>query len=100
MSGFLAVTGDGVTLRIKVQPRASKNEIAGIQGDELKVRLTSPPVDGAANESCREFFAALLKVPRQDVVVTQGEKSRHKLLRVRTSDPAAVQSRLAEWLGK
>ncbi|MBN1140248.1 MAG: YggU family protein [Deltaproteobacteria bacterium] len=98
MSGFLTVTGDGVTLRIKVQPRASKNEIAGIQGDELKVRLTSPPVDGAANESCREFLASLLKVPRQDVLVTQGEKSRHKLLRVRTPDPAAVQSRLAEWL--
>lgn len=72
--------GDGVVLAIFVQPRASKNQLCGIQGDELKVRLTSPPVDGAANKLCREFFAKLLGCSKSQVSLVSGHKSRHKRL--------------------
>jgi hypothetical protein len=74
---------DGVTIDLHVQPRASKNEIVGLQGEELKVRLTSPPVEGEANRLCVEFFAKMLKVPKSTVELVAGEKSRHKRLLIR-----------------
>src|SRR6201987_4341020 len=55
-------TSGGVNFAIKVHPRAKKNAITGELGDALKVSLTSPPIDGRANEGCIEFFAKLLKV--------------------------------------
>ena len=71
---------DGVVLAILVQPRASKNQLCGVQGEELKVRLTSPPVDGAANKLCRDFFAKLLRCSKSNVSLIGGHKSRHKRL--------------------
>jgi uncharacterized protein (TIGR00251 family) len=73
---------NGVTFAIKVHPRAKKNAIAGEVGDALKVALTAPPVDGKANESCVEFFAKLLKVPRSSVTIAAGQTSRNKVIRV------------------
>lgn len=74
---------DGVTIDLHVQPRASKNEIVGVQGEELKVRLTSPPVEGEANRLCVEFFAKRLGIARSAVELIAGEKSRHKRLLIR-----------------
>lgn len=73
----------GVTLHLVVQPRASKTEIVGEQGEELKVRLTSPPVEGAANRLCCEYFAKLFALPKGAVSLESGEKSRHKRIFVR-----------------
>jgi uncharacterized protein (TIGR00251 family) len=81
-------TGEGVTFSVHVQPRASRNELCGLQGDELKLRLTSPPVDDAANRLCIEFLAKLLGVAKSNVSITAGTKSRHKTIRV-TGIPAA-----------
>jgi len=72
----------GISFKVRLQPRASKNEITGLQGDALKVRLTSPPVDGEANQACREFFAELLNKARSAVKITAGHKSRNKTLEV------------------
>jgi uncharacterized protein (TIGR00251 family) len=69
-------------LRVFVQPRASKNQFCGIHEGELKLRLTSPPVDGAANQCCREFLAKQLKVPKSAITIITGETSRHKRLRI------------------
>jgi uncharacterized protein (TIGR00251 family) len=55
----LLETASGVTFAIKVHPRARKNAITGELGDALKVSLTTPPVEGRANEACIEFFAKL-----------------------------------------
>lgn len=85
---------DGVVIALHVQPRASRNQIVGVQGDELKVRLTSPPVDGAANKLCREFFAKLLGVAKSDVALIAGDKSRHKRLWVHGVAPSEVVERL------
>lgn len=74
--------GGGVVLTIMVQPRASNNQLCGVQGDELKVRLTSPPVDGAANKLCGQFLAKLLGCAKSQVSLLSGHKSRHKRLLV------------------
>ena len=72
----------GVTFAAKVHPRAKKNAITGELGDALKVSLTTPPVDGRANEACIEFFAKLLNVPRSSVTIASGQTSRNKVIRV------------------
>jgi uncharacterized protein (TIGR00251 family) len=75
-------TSEGVTLAVKVHPRARKNAITGEFGNALKLSLTAPPVEGRANEACIEFFAKLLKVPRSSVTIASGQTSRAKVIRV------------------
>ena len=75
-------TGQGATFAVKVHPRARKDAITGEVGDALKVSLTSPPVDGRANEACIDFFAKLLKVSRTSVTIAAGHSSRNKVIRV------------------
>lgn len=81
------VNGDGILLSLHIQPRASKNEVCGIQNNALKIRLTSPPVDGAANKLCRDFLAVLLDVPKSDIVIISGEASRFKRVRIHSNEP-------------
>jgi uncharacterized protein len=75
-------TAQGATFAIKVHPRAKKDAITGEVGDALKLSLTTPPVDGRANEACIEFFAKLLKVSRTSVTIAAGESSRNKVIRI------------------
>lgn len=95
-SGELKITenADGVTFSVHVQPRASKNGICGIQGDAIKLRLTSPPVEGEANRLCTEYLAKLLKVPKSAVTIIAGDKSRHKTIRVSGATAQAVRDLL------
>ena len=72
-----------VTFLVRVQPRASKDEIAGEMGGALKVRLQAPPVDDRANEALVEFLAQLLKTPRTAVRILSGERSRTKRIEIR-----------------
>jgi len=71
-----------ITFAVKVHPRAKKNAITGVLGDALKLSLTTPPVEGRANQACIEFFAKLFKVPRASVTIAAGETSRNKVVRV------------------
>jgi uncharacterized protein len=73
---------DGITITVRVHPRAKKNAITGSIGDALKLALTAPPVDGRANEACIEFFAKLFRVPRSSVTIAAGATSRNKVVRV------------------
>lgn len=84
--GAIQAAPDGVIIRLHLQPRASKTEICGFQGDELKVRVTSPPVDDAANRLCTEFFAKTFKVPKSSVTILSGHKSRHKRVHIPGAD--------------
>ncbi len=74
--------GDGVVLAVQVIPRAARNELAGIQGDRFRIRLTAPPVEGAANQALVRFLADLLEVPRRDIEIVAGHGGRHKLVKV------------------
>lgn len=87
---FLRTTADGVVIHLYVQPRASRNSLAGEVEGELKVRLTSPPVDGAANALCVKYFAKLLGVAKSELELVAGEKSRHKQLLVRGAEQERV----------
>ena len=78
----LQVSVGGVNFAVRVHPRAKVNAITGELGDALKVSLTTPPVDGRANEACIEFFAKLLNVPRSSVTIASGQTSRNKVIRV------------------
>jgi uncharacterized protein len=77
-----------------VQPRASRNEIAGLHGAELRVRITAPPVDGAANDALIRFLAGALGLSRSDVTVLTGEGSRSKVVSVRGITPGDAAHRL------
>jgi uncharacterized protein (TIGR00251 family) len=72
----------GVTFAVRVVPRASRNEIVGVHGDALKVRLTAPPVEGRANEALVAFLAQRLGVRKSQVEIVAGATSRHKMIRV------------------
>lgn len=90
--------GGGITFAIKVHPRAKKNAITGVVSDALKLSLTSPPLDGRANDACIEFFAKLFRVPRSSVTIAAGEKSRSKVIRIAGVTAAAAQKVLGEHL--
>ena len=75
-------SNQGSTFAVKVHPRAKKNAITGEVGDVLKLSLTTPPIDGRANDACIEFLAKLLKVPRSSVTIASGQTSRNKVIRV------------------
>ena len=90
----LAETSAGISFAIKVHPRAKKNAITGVLGDALKVSLTTPPVEGRANDACIEFFAKLLKVPRSSVTIASGQNSRNKVIRVAGVSADEVRRRL------
>lgn len=75
---FVEATKDGVRIRLHIQPRAARTELAGPFGDALKVRLKSPPVDGAANEELVRFLAERLRVPRGVVRLVAGHAGRRK----------------------
>jgi uncharacterized protein (TIGR00251 family) len=75
-------TPTGIRLRVRVQPRASRTEIAGPYGNAVKVRLAAPPVEGAANEALARFIARHLRVPRSAVSIESGATSRSKIIDV------------------
>lgn len=81
MSWILA-DGDGVILRLHIQPGAKKTEVAGEHGEALKIRLSAPPVDGKANACLIEFLAKQLGVAKSAVELLSGDTSRAKRVRV------------------
>ena len=88
-------TDQGVTFAVRVHPRARKNEITGEIGGALRVSLTTPPVEGRANQACMEFFAKLLKVPRCSVTIASGQTSRNKVIRVTGLSGEELRKRIA-----
>ncbi len=83
-------TADGVRLRIRVQPSASRSEIAGRYGDAIRIRLASPPVDGKANEALTQLLSEVLAVPRRAVTLCAGAGSRSKVVEVAGVDVATA----------
>lgn len=92
---ILAPADGGVRLRVRVQPRASRSEIAGVHGDELRIRLQAPPVDGAANQALVRFLADALGAPRSAVEIVSGLASRSKTVVIRGVAEADAARRLA-----
>jgi uncharacterized protein len=73
----------GLKFTIYVQPRSSRNQIVGLFGDALKVKIKAPPVEGAANKMCITVLAKALNVPKSAIEIVSGQASRTKRVQVR-----------------
>lgn len=89
-ASFLRATSGGTLLSVKLQPRASKNEIGEAMGDELKIKVTAPPVDAAANQALIELLADTLDCSRGKVELLRGQTSRHKTILLHGFQPEEV----------
>ncbi len=84
----------GVCIDILVQPRASRARIGPVHGDRLKIAVTSPPVDGAANKAVVELLAKRLRCPKREVEVVGGHSSRRKTVRINGLTRAEIEATL------
>jgi len=86
---------EGLVIKIFVQPKSSKNMIAGLYGDALKIKLTAPPVEGAANRMCLKYLAKCLKIPPAALEILSGQSSRTKrvLLRYETDNVSEIEKK-------
>lgn len=75
--------GNDLILECHLQPKASRDEFAGLHGDRLKIRLTAPPVDGKANAHLLAFLAGALAVSKSQVSLESGQQSRQKRVRIK-----------------
>lgn len=92
--GFLHAQADGTVVSVKLQPRASANEIVGPLGAELRIKVTAPPVDAAANDALIALLAKRLDCARHRVELLRGHKSRHKILKLHGFTPEAAFQKL------
>src|SRR6266478_6200801 len=80
--GFIRIQPDGVLVSIRLQPRSSANEIGEPLGEELRVKVTAPPVDCAANEALVRLLGQELDCPRNCIELVRGHSSRHKIVKI------------------
>ena len=73
---------DGICFYAIIQSWSSKNEITGVYKDAIKIRLTSPPIDGVANKSCLHCFSKWLEVAPSEISITRGHSSKNKIIKV------------------
>jgi uncharacterized protein (TIGR00251 family) len=94
---------DGLIFKIHVQPRSSRNKVTGAYDDALKVMLTAPPVDNAANKACCTFFAKELKVKKSSVSIVSGQTGRSKQIFVKcrqgSEERNSIRNTILEWAG-
>ena len=88
----------GSTFTVKVHPRARKNAVTGTLGEALKVSLTTPPIEGRANQALIEFLAEVLSVPRASITIAAGQKGRLKVVAVAGLSPENLSLRLTKIL--
>lgn len=93
----LAITSrpSGVRFGVRVQPRASRNEVSGVRGGRLAVRVTAPPVDRAANEAVVRLLAEWLDVPRAAVRIVSGDMGRTKIVEIAGAGEVTIRRALA-----
>jgi hypothetical protein len=96
MPSFLRAQPDGVLLSVKLQPRASANEIGDALGAELRIKVTAPPVDAAANEALLRLLAQQLHCPRNRVDIVRGHTSRHKTVMLYGLAPEEATAKLRQ----
>jgi uncharacterized protein (TIGR00251 family) len=91
----------GISFKIRVQPKSSRNQIVGPHGDALKLRVTAPPVEGAANKACIELLSKALGVPRSCLEITSGQSGRSKniLIHCRSTAAAHIKRHLEKLFG-
>ena len=87
-------TREGALFKAIIQPRSSKNMICGIENGALKIKLTAPPIKGAANKLCVKFLTSILKVPLSDIEIVSGQHGRNKKILVHSMNRKHLESKL------
>jgi hypothetical protein len=82
------------TLKVRVNPRSSQNRVTGWQDGVLSIKLTAPPVEGAANKACIEFLADLLRVKKSQIELQSGATSREKIFSIEGISEDEIRDRL------
>ena len=102
MTLFIKETPGGLIFKVRVQPRSSRNQVSGLYGDALKINLTAPPVDNAANKACVAFLAKLLSVAKSSVTIVSGHTGRNKQILVDCQDAGgrqdAIKATITNWV--
>ncbi|MFP4560375.1 MAG: DUF167 family protein [Thiohalorhabdus sp.] len=94
---FFSWDGDDLILRLRVQPKAAQDRVAGLHGGALKVRITAPPVEGAANKHLAQFLAKELGLPKSAASVERGAKGKDKEVRLAGAAPEAFAAARERW---
>jgi len=85
----------GIALAIRVTPRAKKNEVTRVMDDgTIKIRLTSPPIEGKANQALIEYLSEILEVPKSKIEIVAGERARDKLISILDLDAESANRRI------
>ncbi|MCV9878475.1 DUF167 family protein YggU [Brenneria izbisi] len=87
-------SNDALIIRLYIQPKASRDQIIGLHGDELKVAITAPPVDGQANAHLTKFLAKQFRVAKSLVIIEKGELGRHKQIKI--INPQVIPAEVAD----
>ncbi|HET6466057.1 MAG TPA: DUF167 domain-containing protein [Nitrospiria bacterium] len=90
----LRETEEGIVIKVSVQPKASRQELSGIREGVLRLRLTAPPVEGAANEACRIFLAELFQISKSRIQIIRGHQSRQKSVQIQGMTSETVRQHL------
>jgi uncharacterized protein (TIGR00251 family) len=91
---WISDSSEGSIITIHAAPRATRNQIQGIHGDALKIRLHAPPVDGKANKELLSFLAKALGIPKGQLELLHGDTCRHKRILVRNLTAQTARIRL------
>ncbi|MFT8212193.1 MAG: DUF167 family protein YggU [Symbiopectobacterium sp.] len=89
----IALQPDGLVIRLYIQPKASRDQVVGLHGDELKIAITAPPVDGQANAHLIKYLAKQFRVAKGAVTIEKGELGRHKQIRI--ANPQHIPTEIA-----
>ena len=88
------------TVEIHVQPGAKKNEVVSLRDSVLRVRVTAPPLKGQANSALLTLVAELLAIPKNNIAITRGHASRHKVITIHGLSPENLTEKLAQALSR
>ena len=91
---------NGICFPAVIQPRSSRNALAGLHNGQLKLKLTSPPVDGAANKSCLRFLADLFDINPSQVAIVRGASARSKIIHFEDMDEKTFLNKLTPLLSR
>ena len=80
--GLIIKQQEDLLLKLYIQPKASRDQIVGPHGDELKVAITAPPIDGKANAHLSKLLAKMFKVPKSHIIIEKGALGRHKQIKI------------------
>jgi len=91
-------TGDGLSFKVRVYPRSSRNEIVGAKGDALRVKITAAPTKGKANSSCIALLADEFSLSKSQIEIVRGRTSRNKVIKIKGISKEDLEAILSRYL--